>query len=120
VVDDDVDALELVAAMLRRANAEPRVATSAAEGVATLRSWHPDIILSDLEMPGEDGYAFLRRVQEVERDTGLWFPSVALTAYGRLEDRVRTLAAGFAMHLPKPVDPAELVAVIGALARRRA
>jgi CheY-like chemotaxis protein len=119
VVDDDADALELVSAMLRRANAEPRVATSAAEGIAIVESWHPEVILSDLEMPGEDGYAFLRRIQAVERETGQRFPSVALTAYGRLEDRVRTLSAGFAMHLPKPVDPAELVAVIGALARRR-
>ena len=119
VVDDDPDALELVATMLRRANAEPRTAGSAAAAIAVLKSWRPDVIVSDLEMPGEDGYALLRRIQELERELGVQLPAVAVTAYGRIEDRVRTLSAGFAMHIPKPIDPIELAAVIGALARRQ-
>ncbi|MBI2203650.1 MAG: response regulator [Candidatus Rokubacteria bacterium] len=118
VVDDDEDALELVATMLREAGAEPRTCASAASAMAELAEWRPDVLLSDLEMPGEDGYALLRRVQALERERGTRLPAVALTAYGRIEDRVRTLSAGFAMHLPKPVDPAELVAVVGAIARR--
>jgi CheY-like chemotaxis protein len=76
------------------------------------------VLLSDIEMPGEDGYALLRRVQALERQTGTRVAAVALTAYGRIDDRVRTLAAGFALHLPKPVDPAELVAAVTSLRPR--
>ena len=119
VVDDDPDGLELIVTMLRRANAEPRTANSVAAAIAVLKSWRPDVVVSDLEMPGEDGYTLLRRVQELERELGIQLPAVALTAYGRIEDRVRTLSAGFAMHIPKPVDPVELATVIGALARRQ-
>ncbi|MBI1734465.1 MAG: response regulator [Candidatus Rokubacteria bacterium] len=118
-VDDDPDALELCATMLREAGAEVAIAVSAADAIARARDWRPAVLVSDIEMPGEDGYALLRRVQALERETGTRIAAVALTAYGRIEDRVRTLAAGFALHLPKPVDPAELVAVVGALARRR-
>jgi len=74
--------------------------------------------VTDIGMPGEDGYTMIRRVREWERERGAHIPAVALTAYGRVEDRVRALNAGFQMHVAKPVEPAELAAVITSLIRR--
>jgi CheY-like chemotaxis protein len=78
----------------------------------------PDVMVTDIGMPGEDGYSLMRRVREWERERDLYTPSVALTAYGRTEDRMRALKAGFQTHIAKPVDPAELVLVILSLIRR--
>ncbi len=117
VVDDDRDGLELVAAILSNGEGEVRTARSAAEGFETLRAWHPDVLVSDIEMPGEDGYAFIRRVRGLDGPLART-PAVALTAYGRVEDRLRTLAAGYSMHVPKPVDPAELATIVASLAGR--
>jgi CheY-like chemotaxis protein len=69
-------------------------------------------------MPDEDGYSLMRRVRELERERGFYIPAVALTAYGRTEDRIQALMAGFKTHIAKPVDPAELAAVITSLIRR--
>jgi len=78
----------------------------------------PDVMVTDIGMPGEDGYSLIRRVREWERERGGYTPAVALTAYGRVEDRMRALNAGFQMHVPKPVEPAELTVVIMSLVRR--
>jgi CheY-like chemotaxis protein len=76
------------------------------------------VLVSDIEMPQEDGYALIRRVRALDPADGASTPAVALTAYGRPEDRIRTLSAGFNMHVPKPVDPAELTTIIASVATR--
>jgi len=91
---------------------------SAAEGFGVLREWRPDVLISDIEMPGEDGYAFIRKVRALAADAGGHTPAVALTAYGRTQDRVRSLATGYNMHVAKPVDPAELTAIVASIAAR--
>ena len=118
VVDDDPDALDLVATILRRAEAEARLCTSPPEALNVLRSWKPHVLVSDIEMPGEDGYSLIRRVRELSGSEGGQIPAVALTAYGRPEDRVRTLSAGYSMHVAKPVDPVELGVIVANLAGR--
>jgi signal transduction histidine kinase/DNA-binding response OmpR family regulator len=117
VVDDDRDGLELVAAMLMTSGAEVRTCSSVVEGLKAMQTWEPDVLISDIEMPGEDGYSFIRRVRALEGSLART-PAVALTAYGRGEDRLRTLAAGYSMHVPKPVDPVELVIIVANLAGR--
>src|SRR5262245_46247847 len=122
VVDDEDDARELIATVLRQHGADV-VAVSSAEEAYTLITATPpqgrlDVIVTDIGMPGEDGYTMIRRVREWERERGAHIPAVALTAYGRVEDRVRALNAGFQMHVAKPVEPAELAAVITSLIRR--
>jgi CheY-like chemotaxis protein len=74
--------------------------------------------VSDIGMPGEDGYSFIARVKTWMRETGTWIPAMALTAYARAEDRMRALAAGYQIHVAKPVEPAELVAVLVSLVER--
>jgi PAS domain S-box-containing protein len=108
-VDDEADARELVATLLRRAGAEVRVAGSTDEALQILDAWTPDVLVSDLEMPGEDGYELLRRIR-VGAHADL--PAIALTAYAAAQERIRALEAGFALHLPKPVDAAELQLVV--------
>jgi signal transduction histidine kinase/ActR/RegA family two-component response regulator len=119
VVDDDRDALDLVSVVLAGAGADVRTCASAEEAMAAWREWRPDVLLSDIQMPGEDGYSLIRRVRAEESDDGGRVPAVALTAYGRVEDRMRALSAGFSMHLPKPVDPIELVTVVASLVEPR-
>ena len=118
VVDDDPDALDLIATILRRAEAEPMLCSSPPEALAALRSWKPHVLVSDIEMPGEDGYSLIRKVRELAGPDGGQIPAVALTAYGRPEDRVRSLSAGYSMHVAKPVDPVELGVVVANLAGR--
>ena len=118
VVEDEPDALELFEGILATSGAEVRTASGAAAALQTLAGWRPDVIVSDVEMPHEDGYAFIRRVRALSPERGGGTPAVAVTAHGSLEDRVRALAAGFQTHLPKPVEPAELVAVVAALLQR--
>ncbi|MDP9120311.1 MAG: ATP-binding protein, partial [Acidobacteriota bacterium] len=118
VVDDEPDARTLVAAILGQCGASVVTAGSVAEGLAALEEGVIDVILSDIEMPGEDGYSFIREVREREEGRERGRPAAALTAYGRAEDRRRSLAAGFQMHVSKPVEPAELVAVVANLAGR--
>jgi CheY-like chemotaxis protein len=118
VVDDEADARELLTAALGQYGVEVRAAVSAAEGLAILKEWKPDVIISDIGLPDEDGYMFIRRVRALEQEDGGNIPAAALTAYARLEDRLRALSAGYQSHVPKPVDPAELAAVVASLAGR--
>jgi CheY-like chemotaxis protein len=76
------------------------------------------VLVSDIEMPGEDGYALIRKVRALDAECGGRTPAVALTAYGRMQDRVFSLTAGYSMHVPKPVDPEELTTIIASLAAR--
>jgi len=119
VVDDDPDSLDMLSTLLRQQKAEVRMATSAAEALALVEDWLPHLVVADVEMPDEDGYSLVRRLRLLSPDRGGTTPTVAVTAYGRVEDRIRSVAAGFDLHLPKPVEPAELIAVVANLARRR-
>jgi CheY-like chemotaxis protein/two-component sensor histidine kinase len=122
VIDDDADARALVQHVLTKCNATVTTAASAAEGLEAVKRHHPDMILSDVGMPGEDGYEFLAKLRRLSDAEGGGTPAVALTAFARAEDRRRALMAGFQMHLPKPVEAAELLAVASNLcaAARRA
>jgi signal transduction histidine kinase/CheY-like chemotaxis protein len=115
LVDDDADTREYLATALAAAGAELRAYGSAQEAGEALRAWAPDVIVSDIAMPDEDGYAFIRRVRSLPREGGGRTPAIALTALARPKDRVRALAAGFQTHLPKPVDPSELVLAVANL-----
>jgi signal transduction histidine kinase/ActR/RegA family two-component response regulator len=117
VVDDDADTRELLALVLTRCGARPMPVASAEEAVTALEREPWDVLLSDVGMPGKDGYALIRRVRSRDKERGGRIPAAALTAYARAEDRLQALNAGYQMHIPKPVEPAELVAVVAALAR---
>ncbi len=117
-VDDDADARKLLSTVLTRCRAEVTVLASAAEALEAVRRIRPDVLLSDVEMPGEDGYSFIAKVRALPPEEGGQTPAAALTAYARMEDRTKALRAGFQMHVPKPVEPAELVAVVANLAAR--
>jgi signal transduction histidine kinase len=116
VVDDEPDALELVAEMLRTAGAEVTSASSAASALELIASVEPDAIVSDVGMPGEDGYSLLRKVRQLP-DRRSKTPAVALTAFAHERDRNRAMAAGFDLHVAKPVDPVELVVAVAKLIR---
>lgn len=119
VVDDEPDSNEAVQVLLSESGAEVRVAGSAEQAIQILGAWRPDVLVSDIDMPDEDGYVLLRRVRALDARAGGDVPAVALTAYGRVEDRVRALTAGFAMHVVKPAEPAELAAVVARVAAAR-
>ncbi len=119
IVEDEPSASEALVVLFEACGAEARSAGSAAEAIALLDVWRPSVIVSDIAMPGEDGYSFMRRVRQRSSEQGGAIPAVALTAYAKIEDRVTILAAGFQMYLSKPADPNELIAVVGSLARRR-
>jgi len=114
VTDDDMSAREMVVEVLETAGAEVRTAASAEDALMILDGWVPDVLLSDIEMPGEDGYALMTRVRALS-DAGKRITAIALTAHARPEDRIKALNSGFQWHLAKPVEPAELVVVIATL-----
>jgi PAS domain S-box-containing protein len=117
VVDDEPDARETLRQILEHCNGEVETADSAAEAIRKLEAWRPDVLLSDIGMPGEDGYELIRRVRELPPERGGRTPAAALTAFARGEDRRRALRAGFQMHLAKPVEIQELATVVASLAR---
>jgi CheY-like chemotaxis protein len=119
VVDDDTDALQLVKHVLGRCNASVTTCSSAAECLAALPAVNPNVLLTDIGMREVDGYSLIRRLRALPPDEGGDTPAAALTAFARSEDRRRALLAGFDMHVAKPVEPGELVAVVARLARRR-
>jgi len=114
------DASDVLEAVLREAGAEVRACRSAAEALAELETWWPDVLLSDIGMPGENGYALIRRIRAQETRHGRAIAAVALTAYARLEDRRKALSAGFQMHVPKPIDGDQLIAVVARVAQAAA
>ena len=118
VVDDDADARQLLDAMLEQCGAEVKTYSSTAEALAALNQFKPDVLVSDIGMPEEDGFVLIEKLRALEPEHGGRIPAVALTAYARAEDRLRVLSAGYNMHVPKPVDPAELVIVIASLTGR--
>ena len=116
VVDDDADAREWCALTLGRAGAVVTTVGSVSEAMAALAREEPEVLVSDLRLNGEDGYTLIRAVRARERTRAL--PAVALTAFPRVEDRARALEAGYHVHVPKPVEPSELVSVIATLGGR--
>lgn len=115
-VDDDRDTLEVVAELLSMRGAEVVPAASAAEALEALQRFDPDVLVSDIGMPERDGYDLIRDIRGLGRGPDD-LPAVAVTAYTSPEDRRRALAAGFQVHLGKPVDPSELTAVVARLGR---
>jgi CheY-like chemotaxis protein len=114
-VDDDDDSRDMLAALLEIAGAEVRTAGSGAEALAVLGRWRPTVIVSDIGMPGQNGYELIGAIRALPG--GERIPAAALTAYSRYEDCVRALAAGFQAHIPKPADADQLVAALVHLAR---
>jgi signal transduction histidine kinase/CheY-like chemotaxis protein len=117
IVDDELDARELVTIMLERGGAQMKSACCSNEGIEIIRTWRPHVLIADIGMPDEDGYGFIKRVRELTDEQGGRTPAVALTAYARAEDRLRALSAGYQMHLSKPVNRVELSAVVAKLAQ---
>ncbi|MEP0750825.1 ATP-binding protein [Trichocoleus sp. Lan] len=117
VVDDEADARELLKSILEQYGAEAIAAASAEEAIATIQQSKPDLLISDIGMPNEDGYSLIRRVRALEAEKGQ-IPSVALTAYVRVDDQKAALSAGFQSHVAKPIDPTELIAVVASLVGR--
>jgi signal transduction histidine kinase/CheY-like chemotaxis protein len=118
VVDNEPQARELFCAIIENAGGEVRPAASARDATAILGSWWPEVLLSDIEMPHEDGYVLMQQVTAMERRERRRIVAIAVTAHSRPEDRLRALEAGFQWHLPKPVEPTELVAVVASLTGR--
>lgn len=118
VVDDDPTAVELNREILLQAGGEVRGSATGREALEVLGQWRPDVIVSDIEMPGMDGYSLIRQVRALDPEQGGKTPAVALSAYSRPEDRVRSLMAGFNLHVSKPVEPSELTTIVASLAGR--
>ncbi len=118
VVDDDPTAVELITEVLVQAGGEVIPCGTADDALQAFARSRPDVILSDIEMPGQDGYSLIRKLRALGPEQGGKTPAVALTAFGRPEDRIRSLRAGFNIHVSKPVDPAELVAIVASMLGR--
>ncbi|KYF53716.1 hybrid sensor histidine kinase/response regulator, partial [Sorangium cellulosum] len=119
VVDDEEDTRELLVTMLEQCGAHVTAVGSTAEALLALKALQPDVLVSDIAMPGEDGYALIRKIRALPAKSGGRTPAVALTAYARTEDRTRALRAGFTTHVPKPIEQAELLAVLANISGAR-
>jgi signal transduction histidine kinase len=116
-IDDSADARELVTAILKPYGASIKTCGSTDEALAVLVKDRPDVVISDIAMPGGDGFQFIRALR-IREDPAERIPSIALTAYTSREDRIGMLAAGFQLHVPKPIDPTELITVVATVAGR--
>ena len=122
MVDRNEEVREVVSRILKLSGAEVDTATSVTEAMTSVARRVPDVLVSEIDMEGETGYSLIRKVRGLPLDVGGAVPAAALTSYSRIEDRVRALRSGFQMHMGKPIQPAELLAVVAALAdlhRRR-
>jgi CheY-like chemotaxis protein len=120
IVEDDADAREFLGEALSKCGASVTLAAAADEALSAMDQRVPDVLVSDIAMPGKDGYALIRAVRSRSRGRGGRVPAVALTAYASARDRSRAIDEGFQMHVPKPIEPAELVTVIAHLTLSRA
>ncbi|MEN3330759.1 MAG: hypothetical protein V7641_124 [Blastocatellia bacterium] len=119
VVDDEPDTRDMLRTMIGQFGAQVKACASSQDALQVFHEWPPDVIVSDIEMPGEDGYQLMRQIRALGLERGGKTPAVALTAYARTEDRTRAFAAGYQMHIAKPADPIELAAAIASLASQR-
>ncbi|HEX3596944.1 MAG TPA: ATP-binding protein, partial [Polyangiaceae bacterium] len=118
VIDDERDARDLIHTVLEQGHATVTLTSNVEDAFVAIRQHKPDVIVSDIGMPGEDGYSFIRRLRALPREEGGRIPAVALTAYARAEDRRKALSAGFQNHAAKPIEPQELVLVLANLVGR--
>ncbi len=118
LVDDEPEAREIISTVIGRTGAEVKACISAGEALIKLTEWRPDVILSDIAMPEEDGYSFINKVRSLPREKGGETPAAALSAYARDEDRRQALAAGYQMHIAKPIGASQLVTMVAKLAGR--
>jgi PAS domain S-box-containing protein len=114
VLDDEPDARQILRRLILGSGGIPELASTVQEAELMIAQFQPDVIVSDIGMPGTDGYAFMREM----RRQGVTIPAVALTAFARAEDRIRSIQAGFQFHLAKPIEPAELMTVVASLSGR--
>jgi len=119
VVDDEEDTRDLLRTVLDGYGAQVLLASTADEALEIATRSKPDVLISDIGMPDVDGFELIRRVRELPAESGGGVPAIALTAYARAEDRLRVLRSGYQMHVPKPVEMAELLTVIASLVRRK-
>ncbi len=117
VVDDETDTCDMLRFLFERCGAQVQTATSAKEAFGIAEVWNPDVLVSDIGMPEVDGYELIRRIRAQGSGRNTKLPAVALTALTRTADRVKALAAGYQMHVAKPVEPVELLSVVASLAR---
>jgi PAS domain S-box-containing protein len=118
VVDDEADSREILTLMLNQFGAAVRTTASSQDAFNVITEWRPDVLLSDLGMPGEDGYQLIARVRALPPGRGRDTPAAAVTAHVRVEDRRRAINAGYQIHIPKPVDPLTLVTAVAALGKK--
>ena len=118
VVDDELDTLEIVSLLLRRYGAVVRTSLSSGDALEVFKEWKPNVLISDLGMPEEDGYTLISKVRALPSDAGGETPALALTAYAREEDQLRTRSAGYEMHVKKPVEPYTLAEAVARLGKR--
>jgi PAS domain S-box-containing protein len=117
IVDDQPDILELLHEIFVACGSVVQLCTNAREALALVRSWRPDVLVSDIAMTNEDGYWLIKNIRALEAEEGGNLPAAALTAYVRMEDRIRVLAEGYQLYVPKPIDPAELRQAVARLAQ---
>lgn len=120
VVDDEPDTRDLVVAVLKRSGAKVKSVADVAAALVEVKRWHPDLLISDIGMPVEDGYSLIKQVRAEGFAPHNTIPAIALTAYASGDDHQRALAAGFQEHIAKPLEPSELVAIVATLAGRSA
>ena len=118
IVDDEPDAREVISELLRDAGAEVAAAASARIALDLIDQWKPDVLISDIGMPGEDGYDLIRKVRARPPEDRGQIPAIALTAFARTQDRLKALSAGYQMHVGKPIEPIELVTIVASVTRR--
>ncbi len=116
VVDDEIDTCDMLRFLFERCGAQVQTATSAKDAFGIVEVWNPDVLVSDIGMPEVDGYELIRRIRAQGSARNTKLPAVALTALTRIDDRVKALAAGYQMHVAKPVEPVELLIVVASLA----
>lgn len=119
LVDDEPDARDVIAEILARCGADVHSVASTKEALEAFKTQPPDVVISDISMPHEDGYALIKAVRKLKPEKGGQVPAIALTAFASQVDRSRLLAAGFQMHLPKPIDPTQLPSLLAGLCGRK-
>lgn len=119
VVDDEADSREVVSAILTRCGSVVMCCESPAEALKVFKEWKPDLLVSDIGMPVEDGYSLIKKLRKLKFKLAREVPAVALTAYATKEDKARTLAAGFQVHVPKPIEPGALIRSIATVMGRK-
>lgn len=118
VVDDEADTRNVITTVLLQCQAKVQAVESVSEALEVIHQWKPDVLVSDIGMPEEDGYSLIRKVRSQPPEQGGKIPAAALTAYARVEDRMRAIKEGYQLHLPKPIEPAELATVVASLVGR--